>query len=117
MVTKGYGFTVDDIDWSCPADLEPYAKAHRIEQEEKDNMAWLQCGNYLLSAFSVALEHCLAGDKAKLKYIKEPLFSRIEEMELSQEERDKRELKEMLLAEMQWQMVAGIENLPKTIIK
>lgn len=117
MVTKGYGFAVDDIDWSCPADLEPYAKAYNMEQKHNDNMAWLQCGNYLLSAFSVALEHCLAGNKAKSEYIKEPLFSRIDEMELSQDERDERALKEMLCAEMQWQMVAGIENLPKTIIK
>ena len=30
MVTKGYGFTVDDIDWSCPSELEPYAKAHNM---------------------------------------------------------------------------------------
>lgn len=93
MVTKGYGFTVDDIDWSCPADLEPYAKAHKIEQRENDTIAWLYGGNYLLSAFSVALEHCLAGDEAKSEYMKESIMSRLGEYDgLSQEEIDNREL-------------------------
>lgn len=118
MVTKGYGFTVDDIDWSCPTDLEPYAKAHKIEQREADNMAWIQCGNYLLSAFSVALEHCLAGKKAKSEYIKQPVLDRLGEYDgLTQEEIDNRELQKMLLAESKWQMAGNINHLPMTKIK
>ncbi len=74
MVTKGYGFTVDDIDWSCPADLEPYAKARKVEVMENDRIIHAVCGNYVLSAVSVAVEHCLAGKKAKSEYIKKPIL-------------------------------------------
>lgn len=77
MVTKGYGFTVDDIDWSSPADLEPYAKAHNTEIAEHDSIIHAWCGNYILSAVSVAIEHCLAGRKAKSKYIEEPILHNI----------------------------------------
>lgn len=66
--------TVDDIDWSCPADLEPYAKAHNMEIVEQDNLMWAWWGNYGLSAVSVAVEHNLAGQKAKSEYIKNPVL-------------------------------------------
>ena len=61
MVTKGYGFTVDDIDWSSPADLKPYEKAHKLEMTEQDNLMYMWFGSYALSAVSVAVEHNLAG--------------------------------------------------------
>lgn len=77
VATKGYGLSVDDIDWSCPADMEPYLKAHKEELKEKDYLAWIQ-GQYTLSAVSVAVEHCLAGRKAKSKYIKKPLLQELE---------------------------------------
>ena len=108
---------MDDIDWSCPADLEVYAKVHRMEQKEADSTAWLFCGNYILSALTVAIEHCLAGNKAKSEYIKEPVLKKIEEYEgLSQEEIDRRELQKILLAEKQWQMAGEVSKLPPTVI-
>ena len=59
MVTKGYGFTVDDIDWSSPADLKPYEKAHKLEMTEQDNLMYMWFGSYALSAVSVLLvDHC-----------------------------------------------------------
>lgn len=79
LVTRGYGFTVDDIDWSCPADLEPYAKAHKMEVVENDSIIHTVCGSYVLSAVSVAVEHCLAGRKAKSKYIDKPIMQEIEQ--------------------------------------
>lgn len=36
-------------------------------------------GTYGLSAVSVAVEHCLAGRKAKSKYIEKPVLSEIQE--------------------------------------
>jgi len=117
MVTKGYGFSVEDIDGSCPADLETYAKVHKLEQKEVDSMAWLLCGNYILSALTVAMEHCLAGGKAKSEYIKEPVLNKLDEYEsLSQEEVDRRELQKMLFAEKQWQMAGEVSKLPPTVI-
>lgn len=74
MVTKGYGFTVNDIDQSCPADLEPYAKAHNKEIMEQDALQYAWYGSYGLSALNVAIEHCFAGKKAKSKYVEKPIF-------------------------------------------
>lgn len=117
MVTKGYGFSISDIDWCCPVDLEPYAKAHKMEQKEADSMAWLLCGNYMLSALTVALEHCLAGSKAKSEYIKEPVLSKLDEYDgMTQEEIDHRELQRMIFAEKQWQMAGEVSKLPLTTI-
>lgn len=78
MVTKGYGLTVHDIDWSSPADLEPYAKAHKQEVIEQDSLMHAWWGSYGLSAVSVAVEHCLAGRKAKSKYIENTILQETE---------------------------------------
>lgn len=81
MVTKGYGFTIDDIDWSCPADLEPYAKAHDLELREADSLMH-EMGLYNKLAFEVIMSHFsagLAGKKSDAKYIEKPLISKMEE--------------------------------------
>ena len=88
-MTKGYGFTIDDIDWSCPTDLEPYAKAYKIQMQQQDSQLYTM-GMYALSAVSVAIEHCFAGKKATSEYIKQPFLSEIqteEKQELTEEER------------------------------
>ena len=72
MVTKGYGFSVEDIDWSCPADLQPYDDAHQLEVQERDILAWEICGTYVRSAISVAVENLLLGRKARGKYLENP---------------------------------------------
>ncbi len=51
-------------------------------------------GNYGLSAVSVALEHCLAGNKAKSNYIEKPILSTIQQnskhgLELTEEEKQR----------------------------
>ena len=117
-MTRGYGFTPEAIDWCCPAELEPYAKAHKLEQKEQDTFAWLYGGNYILSAVAVALEHCLAGNKARSEYIKEPILTQYGEYDgLSQEEIEHRELQKMLSAEKQWQMAGKQGRLVETIVK
>lgn len=93
-MTKGYGLTVHDIDWSCPADLEPYAKAHKLELTENDNIIHVACGSYVLSAISVAVEHCLAGKKARSKYIEKPILQKIEAKEYEKKQ-DRPEYKGM----------------------
>lgn len=62
-----------DIDTSCPADLKPYADAYNLDKKQRDNDMWMWFGTYGLSAVSVAVEHCLAGKKAKSKYIDKPI--------------------------------------------
>lgn len=94
MVTKDYGFTIDDIDWSCPADLEPYAKAHNEEIKEKDMLMWSWWGNYGLSAVAVAVEHVLAGRKARSEYIDKAIIQKAEDMQY-EDKCDRKEYKGM----------------------
>ncbi len=90
MVTKGYGLTVEDIDNSCPADLEPYAEAHRLEMVERDNYIYSVFGNYAISAFAFAIEHNFAKNP-KSEYIKNPMLSvnNISNREMTEDEKQK----------------------------
>lgn len=116
LVTKGYGLNVDDIDWSCPADLEPYSKAYKLQMQQQDSQLYTM-GIYALSAVKVAIEHCLAGKKAKSEYIKEPLLSKSFENEgLTKEQIHEKEIKKAILAEQQYIAIAFSKGLPETII-
>lgn len=116
MVTKGYGLTIDDIDWSCPAELEPYNKAHVMEQRECDEQLW-SMGIYVESAVRTAIDRSFNGKKATTKYIKEPILQTLGEDDgLTQEELDERELKKMILYEEQWAINAKMCGLPETKI-
>lgn len=109
---------MNDIDWSSPADLEPYAKAHKLEVKENDSIIHAVCGNYVLSAVSVAVEHCLAGRKAKSEYIKEPLMSKaFKDDGLTEDAIYERELKKALFAEEMWIKAGKRKGLPETVIK
>ena len=82
-----------------------------------DNLMWTWFGNYALSAVTVAVEHNLAGKKAKSQYIKEPILSKaITESEMTEEQKYKRELRKALAAEEQWMTVGKIKGLPETVI-
>lgn len=76
MVTKGYGLTIKDIDQSCPADLEPYNKAHEKELIEQDALIYSWWGVYGTLAVETAIDQFFNGYKAKTKYIEEPLFAK-----------------------------------------
>ena len=52
---------------------------------EMDYMMHMWFGTYGLSAVSVAVEHCLAGRKAKSKYIEKPVLSEIQERKTNKE--------------------------------
>ena len=116
-MTKGYGFSVDDIDWSCPADLEPYAKAHKLQLQEQDGQLYMM-GIYALSAASTAIEHNFAGKKSKSEYIKEPLLSKAFENDgLTEEEIQEKEIRKAILAEQAYMAMTINRGLPETIIK
>lgn len=100
MITKGYGFTVDDIDWSCPADLEPYAKAHNIELKEKDNMMYAWYGEYALSACYVAIDRALHGKKSKAEYVKKTFMQMAEEDSQEMTEEKKKKMRELFVARL-----------------
>lgn len=93
MVTKGYGLTADDIDWSCPAELEPYKKAYIIEQNERDVQAW-SLGLYFYHASYAATRNAIMnafGKRGDAKYLEKPLMSDsvAENKDLSEEEKQK----------------------------
>lgn len=117
MVTKGYGLSINDIDQSCPADLEPYAIAHQKELEEQDYMQYVWWGNYGICAVSIAIERCFAGKKAKSKFLEKPILSQfLENAGLTQEQIYEKEIKKALLAEEQWIASGKRKGLPETII-
>lgn len=93
-MTKGYGITVEEIDWSCPADLEPYAKAKNLEMREID--AYMHSmGFYNNIAFEVVMSHFgagLAGKKSDAKYIEHPLMQNEKTGEELTEEEKQREV-------------------------
>lgn len=52
-------------------------KGHEEKIREQDYLAWL-FGQYTLSAVSVAVEHCLAGRKAKSKYMEKSIMQELD---------------------------------------
>lgn len=75
-------------------------------------------GMYVMSAVSTAIEHNLAGKKAKSEYIKEPLMSKIFENDgMTEEEIQEREIRKAILTEQKYVTLAEIKGLPETIIK
>ena len=85
---------------SCPKELEPYDKAHRIKIMEQDNLQHMWWGNYGISALIVAIDRCCGGKKSKAEYIKEPISSKTFENDgLTEEEIQKQ--RELFVAKLQ----------------
>lgn len=100
-----------------PRELEPFAKAYTERKKEMDEMNWIS-GQYNLSALSVALDRVLSGKKSKAEYIKEPiLWKFLEESQLTEEEREKREMEKEILAMEQWITNDRARGLPETNIE
>lgn len=57
---------------SCPKELEPFVEAEKLRLKRQDEDMWVM-GIYVQSAVSVAVEHCLAGRKAKSRYFDKPI--------------------------------------------
>lgn len=102
---------------SCPKELEPYDKAHKIKIAEQDNLQHMWWGNYGVSALIVAIDRCFGGKKSKAEYIKDPILSKAFENDgLTEEEIQEKELRKALLAEEQWIIAGKQKGLPETII-
>jgi hypothetical protein len=101
VVTKGYGLTVRDIENSSPREMKPYEDAYLRSQQLLDRNAW-SMGNYVTRAVMVAIDHAFNGKKAKSEYFKKPCLEQyFEDMTLTQEEIDNRELQKMIAYERQ----------------
>ena len=85
---------------STPKLLKAYDKANELKIKTIDALAWQICGSYVLSAVSVAVDHCLNGKKATSKYIEKPCMQNTEITtgEMSEEELQKQ--REMFVAKL-----------------
>lgn len=61
-----------------PHIIKLLVKGHEEKIKEQDYLAWL-FNQYTLSAVSTAVEHNLAGKKAKSKYVEKPLLEQAEQ--------------------------------------
>lgn len=75
-----------------PHKIKIITMGYREQKIEQDAMVYSWWGNYGLSAVAVAVEHCLAGKKAKSKYIEKPMLANVEKNDkvLDEEEKQKK---------------------------
>lgn len=109
------------VSWEEFWNLNPHIAnllliGHRERMHMQDEQMWFM-GMYMKSAVETAIEHVFAGKKASSKYIEEPILKTLGEDDgLTQEERDEKELRKMLLYEEQWAMNDRMRGLPETKI-
>ncbi len=101
VITKGYGLTVKDIENSNPREMKAYEDAFALSQELLDRNSWTM-GTYITSAVTVAIDHAIHGQKAKSTYLEKPILKQyFEDMTLTQEQKDNRDLQKMIANERQ----------------
>lgn len=83
-----------------PRIIKVIAKGYKEKIKEKDYLAWLS-NQYTLSAVSVAVEHCLAGRKARSKYIEKPIMQKIEEQNKPLSENELQRKRELFVAKLE----------------
>ena len=84
---------------SCPKELEPYNKAHKMKIEEQDSLQYKWWGNYGISALIVAIDRCFS-KKPSAEYIQEPILSQtFKDDGLTEEEKQKQ--RELFVAKLQ----------------
>lgn len=85
---------------SCPKELEPFLEAHKKKELLKDEELW-RMGLYVQAAVSVAVEHNLAGKKAKSKYLKKPLLQELKEKNKPMSEEELQRQRELFVANLE----------------
>lgn len=71
------GVTKKEFFHSSPKVLSAYAEGYKIQRKVQDENMWIM-GQYMVSAVSVAIDHCLNGRKASSKYVEKPFMQDIE---------------------------------------
>lgn len=99
--------------WSMnPRIIKLLIKGHEEKIKEQDYLSWI-FGQYTLSAVSVAIEHCLAGRKAKSKYIDKPIMQQIEEKNKPLSEEELQRQRELFVAKLEVMKTNFELNHPK----
>lgn len=68
---------------STPKVLKEYDLAYDLTRKRRDEEMWFM-GQYVYSAVSTAVEHNLAGKKAKSEYLKKPVMQLAEDKKFEQ---------------------------------
>ena len=103
MATKGYGFSVDDIDMMNPELLKPYVDAYKAEWKQRDMEMYMWFGRYATSALVTAIDATFG--KGNSKYVKKTCYDSIEKHNTDDPDA---EIREMLKAEEAWASVKAI---------
>lgn len=82
------GLTKQEVMDACPVEVEYVFEAQKIRKRLDDQSNW-ELGMYIESAVATAVEHNLAGRKARSEYVKEPLMRTVE-----RDDNEKRKLKD-----------------------
>lgn len=87
------GVTEDEFWHLTLRQMKIRQKAYEIRMKMQDEQVWAFCGNYVFSAVSTAVDHCMNGRKAKSKYIEKPM---LENFGLTEEEINQKKLDEFI---------------------
>lgn len=85
---------------SNPKKLEPFIKAHRISERQKDLDMYMM-GAYIQRSVGVAIDHCMNGKKAKSEYFKQPLLTEFYD-DRPQEVKDDEKIRKAIAMEDAW---------------
>lgn len=77
------GVTRKEILHSTPKVLKEYDLAYDLTRKRRDEEMWFM-GQYVFSAVSTAIEHNLAGRKAKSEYLKKPVMQLAEDKKFAE---------------------------------
>lgn len=111
------GVSWNDFWVMNPRIIKAISRGYAKKIQQQDYLSWMN-GQYTLSAVSVAVEHCLAGKKAKSKYIEEPFMAKAFEYDgLTEEEIQEKEIRKAILIEQQYMAMSINNGLPETVIE
>lgn len=92
-----FGLSKKDVLDGCPKELEYVFKAQKLRKRMNDINNW-ELGMYIESAVATAVEHNLAGYKARSSYVKEPFSETVEKRE---DEKQLKDNNKLLMATLQ----------------
>ena len=100
-VAFSIGISLEEFKHLNPQKLVYCLEGYKIKRKQRDEEMWLWWGNYGLSAVLFAVEHCLAGKKARTKYIDKPIFQAMEEQNKTMTEEELQKQRELFVAKLQ----------------
>lgn len=115
VITKGYGLTIEDIEWSCPTDMLIYEKAYELEEKKIDERNWY-LGMYIYEATYTAIGHNFGNKQAK--YPDKPYSLQEHKKtldEMTPEELDA-EIRKAALQQQQWSAQVKASGAEETVI-